>query len=177
MQKRNPSSRTIAQATNLTKISSTLSLISNPSRKGLKRAAHPRPTITTRNRSNPIVDVEPNKLSASRRSRDVARKQLENDTTTHGHELRCAPLAIRHHVCGGEMVIVVDDIKSCNHGCKIAVVNTAKINYASCSVSGLQTYKLKNSGPALGPSSMRFVVAFKYKEPMEAAYLFPGPAR
>ena len=170
MQESNPLGGISVQPTQLPKVTHLLAFLLRPVCKLRQRTAAPRSAITAWYSSDAIVDVESDKLSGAGGAGLIAAEQLEDDAAAHGRDLRLAPFTRVWNVCDGEVFIVVDDVEGCDHWCYVAIVDAAKPQsprHRTCSDS---TYKLKNRGPALGPSSNRFVVAFSHSHPMLGAY-------
>jgi hypothetical protein len=176
MQECDPLGRTFTQPAPFPEVPNLFALLLRPGHKILQRTAASWATLAIGNGSDAIVDVQSHVLGWRSRVFGFAREDFKDRPSAHRRDLTLPPFAIVGNVCEWQMLGVVDYVKSCNHRSNIPIVNTAAIsNYHV--VLGSVSYKLKNRGPASGPSIMRFVVALSQRNPSSAPYLVPGPAR
>lgn len=76
-----------------------------------------------------------------------------------------------------QVFLVVEEVESGQHWHNITIMDAIREGQQwPRSILG-EAYKLKKKGPAVGPSSRRFVVAFNHSHPINAPNRFPGPAR
>jgi hypothetical protein len=128
MQECDPLGRIFTQPAPFPKVPNLFALLLRPGHEILQRTAASRATSAIGNGSDAIVDVQSHVLGRGSHIVGFARHDFENRSSTHRRDLTLPPFAIVGNVCEWQMLCVVDDIESGNHGRNISIVDTVAVS-------------------------------------------------